>query len=110
MTKQKFRRYEFVTVVKQNGSKSSINGGFTGIISGSYSDKFGGIGVDTYEIYQLSGIETGNDKVVNCRAWFYDWQISKLLVQDAEHAAQLIETYNFDNTPYNAVEDEASEA
>jgi hypothetical protein len=92
MTKQKFRRYQFVFVDKYKDGKRSINGDFTGIISGSYSDQYGGKGVDTYTIYKLK-----DDKVVDCCSWYDDWQLTLLLVQDAEHAAELIERYNFES-------------
>ena len=101
MTEQKFRRYQFVYVCKEKDGHSSRNGDFTGIISGSYSDQFGGKNVDSYTIYKLHPAvsinpEGGVDsKVMDCCAWYGTWQLTLLKFQGADLAAEMIEQYNF---------------
>ncbi len=84
---QKFRHYQFVHV---KSGYSSMTFALDGIIHGSYSDLFGGKCVDKYSIFKLE-----DDVVVDCMAWFDEWQVSLSPEQDIDRAAQLIENYNF---------------
>lgn len=87
--KQEFRRYQFVRVVKEAQGYKSNFGDFDAIISGSYSDHYGGQSIDSYVVYQVE-----NGKVVDLRSWYDDWQIKLLPDQDIDKAGDMIEAYN----------------
>ncbi len=87
---QKFLRYQFVHVSKVKAGHFSNRGDFDAIISGSYSDLYGGKGVYSYQLYVL---EEG--KVIDCRSWYEEWQLESLPKQSTRKAVHLIEAYNF---------------
>ncbi len=89
--KQKFKRYQFVNVDKEDATHRSHKGGFAGIISGTYSDEYGGKNINSYTIYKIGD----KGQVVDCCSWYEEWQLRLWSYQDAEMAGNMIEAYNF---------------
>ena len=89
--RQKFGKLRFVRVCQDMPSSMRyFESGFDAIVNGSYSQIYGGTGINAYSLYQIK-----DDVIVNRLSWYEEDQLTLLPMQDRDRAEEMIEDYNF---------------
>lgn len=88
--KQKYSIHSFVRVAdKLPLNMSHFDSGFDAIVTGTYSQRYGGNDVKSYSLCKID-----NGEVVNAISWYQEDQLSLLSDQDIEKASEMVEAYN----------------
>ncbi len=88
--KQKFKIMQFIKVDDEMPeTMRHFRSGFVGIVSGTYSQQYGGCNIESYSIYRTDG-----DKVVGRTSWYNESQLTLCDEQDIDKAYDMVEVYN----------------